>query len=133
MAGFGAAILALLLAWSYHVLVAGVPTRTFWPPRGTALVSAVMVLIAAPLLAWLLLRLLGLPHPLLTALLSVPLYLVHFVLLPLTGAPILQDPLWGRVLGLAVMSLAVALPALLTSRHHRLRAAQRGGAVPNTP
>ncbi|MGW5875497.1 hypothetical protein ACWFMI_02935 [Nocardiopsis terrae] len=123
VAGAGATLLSLLIAWFYLVLVVEVSgTGVLGVDADELRVAKFVTLTAAPLLAWLLLRLLGLPHPLPTALISVPLYLVYAVL-PLTESPVMQHPLWGRTLGLVAMTLAVALPALVTSGLHRRRAA----------
>ncbi|GHC77296.1 hypothetical protein GCM10007079_14360 [Nocardiopsis terrae] len=123
VAGAGATLLSLLIAWFYLVLVVEVSdTGVLGVDADELRVTVFVTLTAAPLLAWLLLRLLGLPHPLPTALLSVPLYLVYAAL-PLTEYPVMQHPLWGRTLGLFAMTLAVTLPVLVTSSLHRRRAA----------
>lgn len=146
-AGTGAGLIALALGRLTLTLVVELTSdEVVGANIGAGLIAMAVTLAAGPLLAWFLLRLVRLPMPLETALLSVPFHLAFAVLL-LSAGPAVEGLLWDHapgvaeatspavpwyVLDIAGIALAVALSALLVALWRR-RGASPGASTPTTP
>ena len=135
-----ASVLLLLAAWGLRAYIAA------YHPTPDANIGAGMLLTAlpvvlAPLLAWPLLRLVRLPYPGLTALISVPpLLVLSFagmmlwvevdLRMPVDSAYTAIDPLLtSGAVDAVVLAASLAIAALVTSRMHAARHAREHGAA----
>jgi hypothetical protein len=120
----------MILGWITVVTVAGSRADdVIGVDIGAGLAAMAVVLLAAPCLAWLLLRWLRMPHPLLAALLSIPTHIFLFVVSTNVLVSV-EDWLWARYSAFAeatspavpwflveflAITVSVALSAFLTS------------------